>query len=194
MPDSRAIPPKTLAFWAALGVIAVGDFVSKRLVESQLTLHLPRAVVGEWVRLTLTYNTGAAMNLSLGDSSRVALSVVAVVMLTVLFRMYRAAGARDAWQSLALGLISGGALGNLLDRLRSARGVVDFIDVGTAGWRFWTFNVADSGVSVGAVLLALILLRRQEVATPSGAAAVTASGAPAAVVSAVPDAPSSRTD
>lgn len=175
MPDSHRLPPKALAFWLSLVAIGVGDFVTKRLVESQLTLHLPRALAGDWLRLTLTYNTGAAMNLSLGDASRVALSVVAVVMIVVLFRMYRAAAAGDAWQAMALGLISGGALGNLLDRLRSAKGVVDFIDVGTSGWRFWTFNVADSGVSVGAVMLALILLRRHDLA-----AAVTAPAPPPA--------------
>jgi signal peptidase II len=84
--------------------------------------------------------------------------------------MYRSADTRDAWQALALGLIAGGALGNLMDRIRSPRGVVDFIDIGTESWRFWTFNVADSGVFTGAVLLALILMRRptepEVVATP----------------------------
>ena len=59
----------------------------------------------------------------------------------------------------ALALLSAGALGNLIDRLRHAKGVVDFIDVGTAEWRFWTFNVADMGVSIGAVLLAYLLWR-----------------------------------
>jgi signal peptidase II len=60
--------------------------------------------------------------------------------------------------------VTGGAIGNLVDRLRSARGVVDFIDVGfpDGGWRFYIFNVADSAVSIGAVLLAIILFRRTE--------------------------------
>ena len=59
-----------------------------------------------------------------------------------------------------LALIAGGALGNLLDRLRSVRGVVDFIDVGIGDSRFWTFNVADSGVTCGAILLMLVLWSR----------------------------------
>ena len=59
--------------------------------------------------------------------------------------------------SLALGLAWGGAAGNLLDRLRSPRGVVDFIDIGVGSWRFWTFNVADSGVTIGAIILAWLL-------------------------------------
>ena len=158
MPSSASA--KTIAFWPTIGLIATSDFITKRLAESQLTLHVPHDVAGGFVRMTLTYNTGAALNLSLGHFSRVALSVLAAIMLVVLYRMYRAAAGSDAWQALALGLVAGGALGNLLDRIRSARGVVDFIDIGTPGWRFWTFNVADSGVLVGAVLLALILLRR----------------------------------
>ncbi|HVZ49174.1 MAG TPA: signal peptidase II [Gemmatimonadaceae bacterium] len=175
--------PRTTAYASAAVAIAAGDFLSKRWAEAALTLHEPRALIGEWVRFTLTYNTGAAMNVSFGGFSRVGFSLLAAVMVGVLFRMYRAAAPRDVWQSLALGLITGGALGNLLDRLRSARGVVDFIDVGTATWRFWTFNVADSGVTVGAVLLALVLFRRPApAAAPELAAAtgpVTESGPPA---------------
>jgi signal peptidase II len=52
-----------------------------------------------------------------------------------------------------------GAAGNLLDRLRSARGVIDFIDVGIGSLRFWTFNIADACLTTGAVLLALALWR-----------------------------------
>lgn len=136
------------------------DVVTKRLAEQGLRLHVPREVVGEWVRLTLTYNTGAAMNLSLGAASRVVFAAVASVMLVIIFRMYRRTAPHDGAQSAALALIAAGALGNLIDRLRSAQGVVDFIDVGVGDWRFWTFNVADMGVTVGAVMLATLLLRR----------------------------------
>ena len=66
---------------------------------------------------------------------------------------------------LALGLAWGGAAGNLIDRVRSKPGVVDFIDIGVGNVRFWTFNVADSAVTIGAVLLGWVLLqedRRQQ--------------------------------
>jgi signal peptidase II len=162
------ITPKSIAFWPALGVIAVGDFVSKRLVESLLAIHVPHNVIGETVRMTLTYNPGAAMNLlSFGDWSRIVFSALAVTMVFVLYRMYRTAEAADAWQALALGLIAGGAVGNLSDRIRSPKGVVDFIDIGTSGWRFYTFNVADSGVFCGAVLLALLMLKRPQMEAPA---------------------------
>jgi signal peptidase II len=76
----------------------------------------------------------------------------------VLFLLYQRTP-DAALRAVALALLAGGALGNLLDRVRSARGVVDFIDVGLGDARFWTFNIADVGVSVGAVLLALVLWR-----------------------------------
>ena len=72
-----------------------------------------------------------------------------------------------------MGLIVGGALGNLVNRLWSARGVVDFLDLGLGGRRFWTFNVADIGVTLGAVLLVWVLHRegnREEDGTAAPAA------------------------
>jgi signal peptidase II len=149
-----------VAFWSLFTGIVATDVVTKRLAEQGLRLHVPHDVVGEWVRLTLTYNTGAAMDLSLGDASRVVFGVVASFMLVIIFRMYRRTPPHDGTQAVALALIAAGALGNLIDRLRSPRGVVDFIDVGVGDWRFWTFNVADMGVTLGAVMLATLLLRR----------------------------------
>jgi signal peptidase II len=69
--------------------------------------------------------------------------------------MYRQTAPEDHLAAAGLALIAAGALGNLLDRLRSPRGVVDFIDVGVGDLRFWTFNVADVGITCGAVLLVL---------------------------------------
>jgi signal peptidase II len=161
-PAAAGLARRALAFWPVFGGIVATDYVSKRAAEGRLTLHSPHSLLGDFVRLTLTYNTGAAMNLSLGDASRVAFTALAGVMLVVIFRMYRRTPHHDAWQAAALALIAAGALGNLLDRLRSARGVVDFIDVGIGDTRFWTFNVADMGVTCGALLLALLLWRRPE--------------------------------
>jgi signal peptidase II len=52
-------------------------------------------------------------------------------------------------------------VGNLIDRVRSGRGVVDFIDIGVGNTRFWTFNVADSAITIGAILLAVTLWRAE---------------------------------
>ncbi|MBW7932533.1 MAG: signal peptidase II [Gemmatimonadaceae bacterium] len=151
----------------ALGVLA-GDIVTKRLAESSLPLHIPQPVIGDVVRWTLTYNTGAAMNMHLGASSRVIFSLVAIVMIAIIVKMWRGLPPTSTWLAASLGMIVAGAAGNLLDRLRSARGVVDFIDVGIGSARFWTFNVADSGVTVGAIILA-ILTWREPVAADAAA-------------------------
>ena len=71
--------------------------------------------------------------------------------------MVRHAKPGDSLRLAALGLVCGGAVGNLIDRVLSARGVVDFIDVGVGTYRWPTFNIADSAVTVGAVVLAYVL-------------------------------------
>jgi signal peptidase II len=81
---------------------------------------------------------------------------------------YRRLPASNGVATVALGLIGGGAAGNLLDRLRSSRGVVDFIDVGVGDVRFWTFNIADAGVFCGAMLLLLVLTRADQTGMRSG--------------------------
>lgn len=111
------------------------------------------------MRFTLAYNPGAAFSMSLGPYSRFIFGAFAVIALVVLYRMYREAGPHEVLKPLALGLASGGAAGNLLDRIYSPLGVVDFIDIGVGDVRFWTFNVADSAVTVGAILLGWVLLQ-----------------------------------
>ena len=150
---------KGRTFWgAAIAVVAL-DVVTKLLVERSLQLHVPKRVLGDVVRLTLAYNPGAAFSMTLGPASRWLFGALAVAALVVLWNLYRRAGAQEGAKVLALGLAWGGAAGNLIDRVRSAQGVVDFIDIGVRNIRFWTFNVADSGVTVGAVMLGVILMR-----------------------------------
>jgi signal peptidase II len=153
-------PHRARVFWPLFVAWVVADYLSKRAAESRLAAHVPTDVIGPWLRFTLTYNTGAAMNISVGDASRAVFTVLAIIMIAVIFGMYRRTPAEETLQPIALALIAGGALGNLVDRLRSVRGVVDFIDVGIGDSRFWTFNVADAGVTVGAVLLTLVLWSR----------------------------------
>lgn len=147
-------------FWPLAIALLVADCASKRAVESRLTVGEPKPVVGETVRFTLSYNTNAAMGFQLGgDSRRLVLSSLTIAALLVLGVLYHRTRPSDRLRVIGVALVAGGALGNLLDRLRSSAGVVDFIDVGVANVRFWTFNVADVGISVGAVLLMLALGR-----------------------------------
>ena len=149
---------KNLVFVVVALAFAVGDRITKHLAEVHLTPHFPHHVVGEVIQFTLTWNRGSAMGLfSFGDASRWIFAAVAVVMVGVLIALLRETPADGLWRSAALGAVAGGAVGNLVDRLLSVRGVTDFIDVGTPVWRFWTFNVADVGVTCGAILLAILL-------------------------------------
>jgi signal peptidase II len=148
-------------FWGAAISALTHDVITKQLAERLLfPPHVPHQVIGDYVRFTLAYNPGAAFSMSLGPYSRYIFGGFAVIALIVLWRLHRQEP-RDWLKSLALGLAWGGAAGNLVDRIRSPLGVVDFIDVGFGSIRFWTFNVADSAVSVGAVLLAWVLLQEE---------------------------------
>jgi signal peptidase II len=146
-------------FWPLAIALLVADCATKRVVENHLTVGTPQPLVGEVVRLTLSYNTDAAMGIKLGGNSRPVLAVLSFLALVVLGVIYHRTGPRDRRRAVGVALVVGGAVGNLIDRLRSPTGVVDFIDFGVAHVRFWTFNVADMGITIGAVLLLLALGR-----------------------------------
>jgi signal peptidase II len=86
------------------------------------------------------------------------LSALSIAALIVLGLLYHRAQPSERLRVIGIALVAGGAVGNLLDRIRSSAGVVDFIDVGVANVRFWTFNVADMGITAGAVLLLLVMV------------------------------------
>jgi len=151
---------KARFFWPTLVIVYALDFITKRLAETYLVPeHVPHRIIGELVRFTLAYNKNAAMGLSLGGYSRVGFALTAAAILVVLGTLYHRTAESDRFSALALALVAAGALGNLTDRLMSSRGVVDFIDVGIGSARFYTFNIADAGVTCGAVLLAILSLR-----------------------------------
>jgi signal peptidase II len=156
--------------------VVVVDLVTKLLAERHLTpRYVPHPVIGDVVRFTLAYNPGAAFSMSLGPHSRWIFGAFAIVALVVLWRLYRMTGrgvrAGDRLRVFALGLAWGGAAGNLIDRFRSPQGVVDFIDIGVRDIRFWTFNVADSAVTIGAIILAWSLSREEREAAAVNAPA-----------------------
>lgn len=145
-------------FWTAAVLVVLLDYVSKVLAVKMLwPPHVPHQIVGDVVRFTLAFNPGAAFSMSVGNYSRYIFGAFAIFAIGILWRLFRASQPGDTIRVLALGLASGGAAGNLLDRFRDVRGVVDFIDIGVGDVRFWTFNVADSAVTVGAIILALVL-------------------------------------
>jgi signal peptidase II len=197
LPEAIVRPPEFPArsasnatvFWPVVfGVIAI-DVVTKAIAVAMLApQHVPHPLVGEAVRLTLVYNPGAAFGLYLGEHSRIIFTVLTLAALGILWRLYRATVPGDGRRTLALALVCAGAIGNLIDRLRSSRGVVDFIDIGATTWRWPTFNVADMAVTSGALLLALVLWRedraaaREATAESESRSATTAAPLPAPIV------------
>jgi signal peptidase II len=153
---SRALP-----WFAASAAIVIADQLTKWLV-------LSRFVPGERIELTgflnlvLVFNKGAAFSL-LADAPGwqtpvlVAFALGAALIVSVL--LVRSPGRRMFCAGLAL--ILGGALGNVIDRLRFGH-VVDFVDLHAAGWHWPAFNVADSAITVGAALLILDGFRHHE--------------------------------
>jgi signal peptidase II len=145
-------------FWILVATTVLLDRVTKVVASSALA-DGPISVVGDTIRWQLVHNPGAAFGLGdqLGAISRWFFMAVAIVAVVLLHRMSREARPDDRLRQYALGFVAGGAAGNLIDRLLSSRGVIDFIDVGVGTTRWPTFNVADIAVSCGAVALALSL-------------------------------------
>ena len=159
--------PNTPLFWGTLITVVAVDLVTKLVAAATLApQHVPHEIIGNHLRLTLVYNPGAAFGLHLGSYSRWIFMALTAGALVILARLYRATRQGDYLRATALGLVCGGAVGNLIDRIRSASGVVDFIDVGVGDLRWPTFNVADMAVSVGAFLLAWVLWGEERSSSP----------------------------
>lgn len=151
--------------WAWLGVtvaVIALDIFTKQRVSEALELYRPIEVFS-WLNITLAHNYGAAFSF-LSDAGGwqrwffiILSSLVSLVLLVWLLRL-----PRQEWQTgLGLALVLGGAIGNLIDRVQLGY-VVDFIDVHFGGWHYPAFNVADSAITCGVILLlldALILSR-----------------------------------
>lgn len=155
------MPQRANRFWTIFLTTILLDVASKRFAVSQLSPpYLPHDIIDDVLRFTLAYNPEGAMSFSLGPSSRWWFVLLSLGTLFVLGYMYRQTPRDDRFQIASIALICGGAVGNLFDRLRSSRGVVDFIDIGIGTHRFWTFNLADLAVTLGTAMLTWILCVR----------------------------------
>lgn len=160
MPASPNAGRSALAWLWLSALVIVLDLATKELALRTLALHDPIAVVDGLLNWMLTYNYGAAFSF-LSDASgwqRWFFSALALVISGLLGVWLRRLPRSDWRQALPFALIIGGALGNLVDRLRFGY-VVDFIDVYWGSYHWPAFNVADSAISVGAVLLVVFGLR-----------------------------------
>jgi signal peptidase II len=146
---------KLLVLGVLFPFIMVMDVVTKRWAMDALAMGR-RELFGGLIPLTLAYNKGAAFGISIGEDSRWFFVPVTLIALALLWVLFKQASERDYLRVISLSLVVCGAVGNLYDRIRWNRGVVDFIGPIDLGFTdFPIFNVADISISLGAVALAL---------------------------------------
>ncbi|MES2525021.1 MAG: signal peptidase II [Gemmatimonadota bacterium] len=158
---SAVLPPPashTARFWLIVAVVTALDAFTKALAVEHLVLrHVPHQVIGDFLRFTLAYNPGAAFGMYLGSASRWIFATLSVIIVFTILKVTADLTRISRLAAIGVPVVIGGAIGNLLDRIRFRDGVVDFIDIGVGDVRFWTFNIADTAVTVGAVCLVLAL-------------------------------------
>lgn len=161
--EERDRPANKLALLlGVVGIVVLLDATTKMLVQQTFHVYEQIDIIGEYLRLTYIYNPGAAFGIHLGPYSRLIFLVLSVVALVVLAAMYWVTPVQQRVRLIAIALVCGGAIGNLVDRVRSARGVVDFLDLGVGDLRWPVFNIADVAVTTGAIFLALSLWREEQ--------------------------------
>jgi signal peptidase II len=149
-----------LEVWVGLSVVLL-DQLSKAIVRATISTHDSVTVIPGLLNLTHVLNSGAAfgfLNASDFPFKTVVIAMLAVCALIAIGVYAVSFGTETLLTRYALTLILAGACGNLIDRARTGA-VVDFVDVYWQTWHFWAFNVADSAITIGAVLLIYDMLR-----------------------------------
>jgi len=155
---------KHVIFLITLLLVVGLDQISKIYVSSVMSLHASHPVIDGFFNITYVRNPGAAFGFLANAAPMfrslflIVVSAAAIVMILWFLAKNKSAG---MFLTFALSLILGGAVGNLLDRIRFGS-VVDFLDFYIASWHWPAFNVADSAISVGAVLLIVEMFGRKK--------------------------------
>ena len=147
-------------WFAGMIDLVIIDQLSKLYVVANFKLHDPIAILPS-LNISLAYNQGAAFGM-LGTENgwqRWFFIVVAAIVSAIIIVWQARLTVKDRWESLALACILGGALGNLIDRIAYGH-VVDFIDFYIGSWHWYTFNIADIAICVGAFILGIQTLRK----------------------------------
>lgn len=142
-------------FLGLAATVIVADQLTKAWLVSVLAPGESMPVVGDYLRLVHSQNNGALFGLFRESAVLFGLASIVVIGLIV---VYHARSGRSRYMSVALGLLLGGAIGNLIDRLRLGY-VVDFVDAGIGNFRWYTFNVADAAISFAILFLIVAALR-----------------------------------
>lgn len=152
-PWTRPSARRWVLFAALAAAVLVFDQLAKAWIVGNLAVGDPPVqVLGDWLRIVYWQNSGILFGMLPRSAGAFAIVSLVVVGLIV---AYHAKAGRGLVVTIALGLLLGGALGNLVDRLRYGS-VVDFVDMGIGTWRFYTYNLADAAISTSIVLLVLM--------------------------------------
>jgi signal peptidase II len=150
-PTSTARPRWSL-FLGIAAVVVVLDQLTKAWLVSMLDPGERLEIVGDLLRFVHGQNTGALFGMFRDQALLFAIVSVGVIGLIV---WYHGSSGRNTLLSVALGLLLGGAIGNMIDRFRLGH-VIDWVDAGIGDLRFYTFNVADSAITCSILLLLLL--------------------------------------
>ncbi len=146
--------PKNSLMWLSLSlIILILDQITKTWVSTHLSFNQPVNIL-PYFDLRLLHNPGAAWSFlaDQGGWQRWFLSLLAIIVSIVIMVWLTRLDSKQRWLACGLALILGGALGNVMDRIIFGY-VVDFIDIYYQGWHWPAFNIADIGISIGAVML-----------------------------------------
>jgi signal peptidase II len=161
--------PNALAWLTVSAIVIALDQLTKHIALAELQPYAPHAVIPGLLNWTLAFNTGAAFSFlhDAGGWQRWLFSALAITVSLVLIVWLRRLPRGDWRTALPLSLVIGGALGNLIDRVRFGH-VTDFIEVYYGQWSWPAFNIADSAICVGAVLLIVFGLGGRKAASEGG--------------------------
>ena len=159
-----------LYYFSITLIIVLIDQISKSLIVGKLHEGDTVSVIGDFLNFHLIFNTGGAWGTNVGPPW--AYAILTIVALVLIIRYFIKSKSEDAFTKISLALILGGALGNLIDRLRFGK-VVDFIDADFPDipflhiYRWYTFNVADAAITVGLILFATsVVLKKPDKEVP----------------------------
>ena len=147
--------PRWAAFLALAAAIVIADQVTKSIVTSSLRPGESKPILGDLLRIVFSQNSGALFGLFKDNAAMFGIVSLGVIALIVL---YHSRAGNSPYMTITLGLLLGGAIGNMIDRLRLGY-VVDFVDGGIGNVRWYTFNVADAAISLSILLLFAAALR-----------------------------------
>jgi signal peptidase II len=153
-------------FFTILLLVVVCDQLTKLWILQNFALYDSTVIIPGLFNLTFLRNTGAAFGMFAGHPAlfrQLFFITMAVVALVVIILMQRKLGSQNSWYTISLAFISGGAVGNLIDRIAYGS-VIDFLDVYIGSHHWPAFNIADSGITVGVCifLITQFLEDRQE--------------------------------